>query len=182
LVFAKNQLAYRNLSLQFQNRTLNKVYHAIVEGRHEFREKIIDLPIHPGRRGHVRISHSLGKDSRTVVSTLKQFNTHSLLECVPITGRTHQIRVHLAAVGASIAGDIDYGGHELFLSNIKRRYNLRKDATEKPLMLRPALHARSVSFKSVSGQAMEFKAEYPKDYRATLRQLEKINSSSSSWN
>lgn len=177
LVFAKQQDAYRSLALQFQGRSVNKAYHAIVEGRHQFKDKIIDLPLYQGRRGHVRVSHASGKHSETRVSTLQAFNTHSLLLCEPVTGRTHQIRVHLSAVGAPLAGDLDYGGHEFFLSDIKRRYNLRRDSQERPLMSRPALHAWSIGFQSLAGQTLEFVADYPKDFRATLNQLEKVNGS-----
>lgn len=176
LVFAKHQQAYRNLAIQFERRSVKKVYHAIVEGRHKFRDEIINLPLHQGRRGHVRVSHASGKDSETLVNTIRQFNSHSLLRCEPTTGRTHQIRVHLSAIGAPLAGDAEYGGHELFLSNIKRHYNLRRDSRERPLMSRPALHARSLGFQTIQGKLVEFKAEYTKDYRATLNQLEKINS------
>ncbi len=176
IIFAKNQEAYRHISLQFQDRKVDKQYHAIVEGRHQFLDRMIDLPLHIGRRGHVRVSQLSGKASETVVSTIKQYDTHSLLSCKPITGRTHQIRVHLSAVGAPLAGDVEYGGRALFLSGIKRHYNLRKDSYERPLMARPALHARSLGFNSIAGQRMKFEADYPKDFRATLNQLQKIQS------
>jgi len=173
LVFAKNQQAYRELSIQFQNRTVEKVYHAIVEGRHNFDNQLINLPLHQGRRGHVRVSHSLGKDAETMVDTLAQYKLHALTECKPITGRTHQIRVHLAAVDAPIVGDTNYGGNELLLSNIKRHYNLAKNSVERPLLSRPALHAKSIRFEISEGQSQKFEAEYPKDMRVALKQLDK---------
>ena len=176
LVFAKHQKAYRHLALQFQNRTVQKKYHAIVEGRHLFKDKIIDLPLHQGRRGHVRVSHMSGKASQTVVTTIKPFNTHTLLCCEPTTGRTHQIRVHLSAIEAPLAGDVAYGGKELLLSDIKRHYNLRKNSYERPLMSRPALHAKSLNFEDLAGKRVDFEADYPKDFRATLNQLDKISS------
>ena len=176
LVFAKHQQAYRHLSLQFQNRTVRKEYHAIVEGRHQFKNKTIDLPLHSGRRGHVRVSHMSGKASQTIVNTIKQFSTYTLLRCEPATGRTHQIRVHLSAIEAPLAGDTEYGGKELFLSDLKRHYNLRKNASERPLMPRPALHAKSLIFTDLSGNEVSYQADYPKDFRATLNQLDKISS------
>lgn len=173
LVFARNQEAYRSLSLQFQSRSVEKIYHAIVEDRHQFSHKLINLPIHQGRRGHVRISHSSGKDSETIVDTLQEYKLHTLLQCKPVTGRTHQIRVHLSAVNAPIVGDIAYGGKELYLSNIKRHYKLGKESVERPLISRPALHAWSIRFQISEQRTEIFEAAYPKDIKVALKQLAK---------
>jgi 23S rRNA pseudouridine955/2504/2580 synthase len=173
LVFARNQEAYRSLSVQFQTRSVEKIYHAIVEDRHQFSHKVINLPIHQGRRGRVRISHSSGKDSETVVDTLQQYKLHSLLQCRPTTGRTHQIRIHLSAIDVPIVGDIAYGGKELFLSSIKRNYNLRKDSIERALISRPALHAWSIRFQISEQRTETFNAPYPKDIKVALKQLAK---------
>lgn len=173
LAFAKNQQAYRSLSLQFQNRLVEKVYHAIVEGRHQFTDEKINLPLQQGRRGQVRVSHVSGKDSETMVDTIEQFKLHTLVRCKPTTGRTHQIRVHLSALDAPIVGDLSYGGHELFLSNIKRYYNLRNETIERALMARPALHAYSIKFQISEHKSEIFEAEYPKDFKVTLKQLGK---------
>lgn len=182
LVFAKNQPAYRSLSMQFQNRSVDKVYHAIVEGQHQFSDETIGLPLQQGRRGHVRVSHALGKHSETMVNTIEQFKLHTLIQCKPTTGRSHQIRVHLSTLNAPIVGDLSYGGHELFLSNIKRHYNLRKDTIEQPLMARPALHAQSLRFQISQNKSEIFQAEYPKDFKVTLKQLDKYRTHNQGWN
>ncbi len=173
LVFAKNPESYRSLSLQLQNRSVEKVYHALVEGRHQYHDETICLPLHVGRRGHVRISHASGKNAETILNTIKQFNLHTLVQVKPTTGRTHQIRVHLSAVNAPIVGDQNYGGHELFLSDLKRNYNLSKDTIELALMARPALHAQSFKFQISENNSKILEAEYPKDFKVTLKQLDK---------
>lgn len=173
LVFAKHQKAYRSLSMQFQNREVEKIYHVIVEGRHQFRDEIINLPLHLGRRGHVRVCYTSGKESETIVNTIDQYRLHTLVQCKPTTGRTHQIRVHLSSLDAPIVGDLSYGGHELYLSSIKRHYNLRKDTIERALIDRPALHAKSLKFQISEGKSEVFEAEYPKDIKVALKQLNK---------
>ena len=173
LVFAKNQDAYRFLSMQFQNRSVEKVYHAIVEGRHQFSNEIVSLPLYAGRRGHVRVSHVAGKESETMLDTIDQFKLHTLVQCKPTTGRLHQIRVHLSVLDAPIVGDLSYGGHELFLSNLKRHYNLNKDTLERALMARPALHAQSIKFQISENNSEVFEAAYPKDFKVTIKQLDK---------
>ncbi len=181
LVFSKHQKAYRSMSMQFQNRSVEKVYHAIVEGQHQFNNETVSLPLHLGRRGHVRVSHMSGKDSETTVNTLEQFRLYTLVQCKPTTGRTHQIRVHLSALGAPIVGDPSYGGHELFLSSIKRHYNLRKDTVERALIARPALHAQSLRFQISENKSEIFEAEYPKDIKVTLKQLDKYRAYNQGW-
>jgi len=177
VVFAKTQEAHRTLSLQFEQREVVKDYLALVDGFVRDEEGKIDLPIgeslsHPGKM-EVK---SRGKASHTSYKVLERFKGFTLVEAGIHTGRTHQIRVHFAAIGHPLAVDAMYGQREaFFLSEIKsRNYHLGKDQEERPLMSRTTLHAWRLQFKHPeTGQAMGFESELPKDFAAVLKQLRK---------
>ncbi|MCU0383305.1 MAG: pseudouridine synthase [Cyclobacteriaceae bacterium] len=171
LCFAKHPEAYRNASMQFEHREVTKIYHAIADGIHNFQNQLVDLPILKADDGVVKISKQ-GKDAQTYFTSIKSYKQHTLLDCRPVTGRMHQIRIHLATLGASIAGDDQYGGKPVFLSQLKRGFNLKKFTEEQPLMKRMALHAYSLEFKLMNGESRVFTAPYPKDFQALVRQLE----------
>ena len=173
LAIAKNPGAYRHLSIQFEKRQVTKIYHAIVDGIHNFQNLIVDLPILKLNDGTVKISKKEGKPSHTYFSTLKTYRSHTLLECRPVTGRMHQIRIHLFTQHASITGDIAYGGKPFLLSSVKRRFNLKKGAEEESFMKRMALHAYSLEFQDLEGSIIKIEAPYPKDIQALVRQLER---------
>lgn len=172
LAIAKNPEAYRHLSIQFERRQVSKIYHAVVDGVHNFNNVLVDQPILKQDDGMVKISKREGKPAQTYFNSLKSYRYHTLVECRPITGRMHQIRIHLAFLGASITGDELYGGKPLFLSAIKRRFNLKNLTEEEPLMKRMALHAFSLEFMDLSGKTQKVEAPYPKDYQAQMRQLD----------
>lgn len=173
---AKNFEAYRHLSIQFQERQVEKVYHAMVSGVHDFDEEAVEVPLYKNKTGLSQISYKQGKHSLTFFTTLEAFRHYTLLECRPITGRLHQIRVHAQTLGASLVGDEAYGGKNLFLSEIKRKkFNLKKWEEEQPLMQRVALHAKELAFKGRNGEEIRATTEYPKDFKALLRQLRKFD-------
>lgn len=172
LAVAKHPEAYRHLNMQFESRDVGKVYHAVVDGLHDFRDELVDAPIQKLDDGIVRISRSEGKAAQTWLTTLQAYRNHSLVECRPVTGRMHQIRIHLSLKSASITGDDTYGGKPFLLSTVKRGYKLKKGTEEEPFMKRMALHAYSLQFNDLSGQRQVIEAPYPKDFRALLRQLE----------
>jgi RluA family pseudouridine synthase len=172
LAIAKNPEAYRHLSMQFEHRQVVKVYHAVVDGIHSFQEVLVDLPILKQDDGVVKISKREGKPAQTYFTSLRNFRSHTLVECRPVTGRMHQIRIHLATLKASITGDETYGGRPFLLSEIKRGFNLKKDTEEATFMKRMALHAFSLEFNDLSETRRTVEAPYPKDMVALLRQLE----------
>lgn len=176
LIIAKNPEAYRSVSMQFEKRKVKKVYHAIIEGTHVFDELLIDLPILNVGKGNVTISRQEGKRAETWFQSLKYFKHYTLVECRPVTGRMHQIRIHLATQRASIAGDEMYKGKPVFLSDIKRKYHLGKDQEEMPIMKRFALHAYEVTFKLMNDKDITIHAPYPKDFETLLKLLDKFDS------
>ncbi len=176
LIIAKNAAAYRDISIQFEKRQVKKVYHAIIDGTHVFDQLLVDLPILNTGKGNVSISRQEGKRAETWFSSLKYFKHYTLVECRPVTGRMHQIRIHLATQRAAIAGDEMYKGKPVFLSAIKRKYHLGKDQEELPVMKRFALHAYEVSFKLPGGIETAINAPYPKDFETLLKLLEKFDS------
>lgn len=172
LAIAKNPEAYRHLNMQFEHRQVIKVYHAVVDGIHNFQDELVDAPILKLDDGVVKISRSEGKAAQTWFTALKSYKYHSLIECRPVTGRMHQIRIHLATERASITGDETYGGKPFLLSRIKRDYKLKKGTEEEPFMKRMALHAFSLKFDDLGGKRQNVQAPYPKDFQALIRQLE----------
>jgi 23S rRNA pseudouridine955/2504/2580 synthase len=173
LAMAKHPEAYRSLAIQFEKRQVNKIYHAVVNGIHTFEDQRVFLPILPLTNGTVKIDRQKGKEAETYFSTLKLYQKHSLIECKPVTGRMHQIRIHLSTVKAPIVCDPQYGGQYIYLSSIKKKFNLKKDTEELPLIQRVALHARSLSFMLLNGEELTFEAPYPKDFDVLIKQLEK---------
>jgi RluA family pseudouridine synthase len=172
LAIAKNPEAYRHMSIQFEKRKVSKIYHAVVDGIHNFKEVLVDEPILKLDDGKAKLSRTDGKPAQTYFTALQPFRLHTLLECRPITGRMHQIRIHLASQGASITGDEMYGGKPFLLSTVKRKFKLQKDTEEESFMKRMALHAFSLEFDNVAGIRQKVEAPYPKDFQALVRQLE----------
>lgn len=170
LAIARHPEAYRHLSLQFEHREVKKVYHAVTDGRLDLGNLEVDAPILKQNDGTVKLT-SKGKDAQTTFSTLRLFTRHTLMECRPVTGRMHQIRIHLASLGAPITGDEVYGGKPFLISSIKRGFRVKKDTEEQPLMKRMALHAFSLEFSGLDGQKITAQAPYPKDFTALLKQL-----------
>jgi 23S rRNA-/tRNA-specific pseudouridylate synthase len=119
-----------------------------------------------------------GKAARTIIRVVERFRGYSLLACHPITGRTHQIRVHLSAHGFPLAVDSVYGRRDAFLlSEIKNGYKPKLGKPERPLINRLTLHAESLAFSQPSScERVQVRAPLPKDLENTLRQFRKVRS------
>lgn len=183
LVFARTVESHRALSAAFESRAVSKVYHALVRGVPDWDETICDLPllIDADRQHRTVVERRRGKSAFTSFRVLSRFAASglfpgaALVEARPETGRTHQIRVHLAAMGHPCLCDPLYGdGKPLLLSKVKRKWK-GDPFDERPLVSRAALHALSVEFlHPVSGETLKFAAPLPKDMRAAIQQLEKL--------
>jgi 23S rRNA pseudouridine955/2504/2580 synthase len=176
LAIAKHPEAYRHLAMQFEHREVTKRYHAVTNGVHDFDGVSVFLPISPIKDGTaVRIDREKGKVAETIFNTLQAYRTTTLVECLPITGRMHQIRVHLMCLKAPIVFDATYGGEPVYLSEVKRKFNLKQGTEELPLIQRVALHAYSLTFAQMNGEEQTFVAPYPKDFGVLVKQLEKFS-------
>jgi len=162
--------------------TITKTYLAIVEGEYPLAEGevgLIELPIGPDlRRTGKMIVDDRGKEARTEVRVRERFSGFTLVECRPLTGRTHQLRVHLSASGFPLVVDPTYGRRgELLLSEFKHSYKDKRGRTERPLLGRLALHAEAIEFPSDPGAPEErqrVESEIPKDMARVLKQLGKV--------
>jgi len=153
LVIAKNNFTHLELAKQFAAHSIKRKYIALVKGRVEFDENVIELPIgrHPLKRKNMSVGFGdKTREAMTKYRTLKRGQDYSLLELEPFTGRTHQLRVHLSFIGHPILGDDKYGKNNPFV--------------------RMALHAKSLGFiHPRTGKFMEFDSSMPEEFEDFLR-------------
>jgi 23S rRNA pseudouridine1911/1915/1917 synthase len=175
VLFAKTVEAHAQLNTAFEQRQVEKKYRAIVAGTSHTESDSINLPIIENEHGvrKMKIDMKKGKEARTDYAVIESFDGYALVEARPHTGRTHQIRVHLSAIGLPILADPLYGnGRGFFLSTIKRNYQRKEE--EQPLLGRTALHAFSLSFSHpVTNGNILVEAPLPKDMEAVLKALRK---------
>ncbi len=178
IIYARTPEAQKSLSMQFEKRLVHKTYHALVYGHPLWENLHVDLALLPdGDARHRTIPDKRhGKPSVTDFRLIGNCGPYSWIEAKPVTGRTHQIRVHLAQNGLSIVCDPLYSGNQkpVRLSEIKKKWNGETEE-ERPLLSRLALHAYKIEFAHpVTNEKMIFTAPYPKDMEATRKQLAKI--------
>ena len=163
ILIAKNDQAIWHLQHQFRDRTVDKVYLALVEGQLQPPAALIDAPIgrHVEKRKRMEVIHpnrsATSKPAQTNYKTVVAYDDYTLVECRPKTGRTHQIRVHLAYIGYPIMGDNVYGSRRTRRTPLGRHF----------------LHAAEITFNRPSdNQPLTVKAELPPELQAFLKQLE----------
>lgn len=177
VLVALSHEAMSHLSQQFENRTVKKYYIAYVGGSAMFETMDIDRPVGPVlRRGLTHVRRK-GKPSQTHLIRERNYRGFARLCCIPKTGRTHQIRIHLSDIGLPILGDTQHGGALVPLSAIKKNYHLsrkREDRKEAPLIRRVALHSHRICYiPYLQDEAITITSEEPADMQHLARQLER---------
>ncbi len=148
ILIAKTDEAHWRLAGQFERRTIRKTYLAIVHGVPALDSDMIDAPlgVHPGNREKYAVRAEGGRPAQTIYHVRERFGRCSLLELAPKTGRTHQLRVHLAHIGHPIVGDVTYGGRELSPLDITGPKTVSTAHPTCPVIGRQALHAFRLQF------------------------------------
>ena len=156
MVFARDAETHRALNIQFENHDAQKTYHAILEGNPKWEEKIAKHPLRAnvGHKHRTMVDDKNGKPSETRFRVIKRYPESALVEAKPMTGRTHQIRVHAYALGHPLVEDVLYGARD--------RYRLP----------RPMLHAQTLSFiHPAINERVKFSVPHPEDFEEALKIL-----------
>ncbi|MGK9475704.1 RluA family pseudouridine synthase [Melioribacter sp. OK-6-Me] len=154
IIFAFNSETHRELNLLFESRNVQKTYKALIIGKPEADEGIINYPLRQFGSGRMGVDHEKGKPSETYYEVLKYYNGHALVKLNPLTGRRHQLRVHMYSIGCPIAGDLKYGNRE-----VQKKY---------PRLM---LHAESIRF-DYGGKSYRLRVDLSDSFN---RVLENIN-------
>jgi len=157
LIVAKTDVAHISLAKQIKEHSFTRMYEAIIVGNLREHSMMITGAIgrHPLQRKRMAIVSKGGKDAVTHVSELASYGQYSHVSCVLETGRTHQIRVHLASIGHSVLGDAVYGAK-------KNPFHLEGQC----------LHAKTIGFvHPISGVALQFSSELPDYFKDILKKL-----------
>jgi 23S rRNA pseudouridine1911/1915/1917 synthase len=168
IVVAKNDLAHRRLGKALADRKVSRRYAALAWGHIDADPTIIDAPIdrHPKDRTRMAIVAD-GRAARTDVHVVARYASCDLVRCVLHSGRTHQIRVHLAHIGHPVVGDPVYGAGGS--KRIGGPGRLAAEALERSTP-RQALHAAALAFRHpISGEPLQFRSEWPADLREALQ-------------
>ena len=160
LVIAKNDEAHNDLAAQFKEHSIKREYYALVEGKFSKVEGTIDKPISRDKKERIKMAiNSDGKRAVTHYEVLEQYDKGvSLVKCTLETGRTHQIRVHMASIGHPLVGDLVYGYK-------RQKFNIEGQA----------LHAKTLGFiHPRTKEYMEFTSELPNYFKELLEKLRKM--------
>jgi len=178
MLLAKNLATQSKLSSMFEKRLVTKTYLALVSGAVRRQGGTINTPLSHSRKNPqlMRTNPKRGKPAVTRWRLLADFGAVALLLVEPITGRTHQIRVHLKSIGMPLAVDSLYGSaRPIMLSDFKSDYRPKKDKAEKPLIDRLTLHAYQIGIPADLDKPTMFIARLDKKFAAVIKALAKYN-------
>lgn len=157
MVFARDAETHRALNIQFENHEAQKTYHALLEGNPKWEEKVAKHPLRAnvGHKHRTMVDDKNGKPSETRFKIIKRYEYAALVEAKPMTGRTHQIRVHAYALGHPLVEDRLYGSRD--------QYGFP----------RPMLHAQTLTFiHPATNERVKFSAPRPEDFEEAIKLIE----------
>jgi RluA family pseudouridine synthase len=154
IVFAKDPGIHRHLNGEFDRRSVRKTYLALTHGLMESNRGVINKPIRAFGSGRMGVDVKLGKPSSTEFKVYERLKGYTLVRAYPLTGRRHQIRVHLYSIGHPIVGDLKYG-----------------DRAAQEKFPRLMLHAMEIEFDLPSGERLKIEAPVPESFEAVLKSL-----------
>lgn len=173
LLLARDKASLVSIANEFGAEKPDRVYLALVRGEPVGTEFVVDVklapdPNQPGRMCWTRD----GKKSVTQFRVVERFSGSTLIECRPLTERTHQVRIHLKFAGHPIYGDLVYGDSRLYLSTLKSDYRLKRNREERPLTPTLALHMERLELPHPATRLpVIIRAEWPKDLNVALKFL-----------
>ena len=180
MLVAKTDKAHKKLSAQLSDRTLHRRYKALVWGTPVPRKGVVDAPIgrHPSNRQKMGVVHRNGREARTQYLLVEEWGPVSMVECTLETGRTHQVRVHMAHAGYPLLGDPLYGLARNGQTSRLKKGGLAEELIPQVLDFpRQALHAAEIAFiHPLTDEEMWFEADLPEDMQALISIIDQMDS------
>jgi len=171
----KSDAVHSHIAMQFEKRSVKKEYLAVVEGEIMLDSDEISLPIarHIIDSQKMAVRHDIGKEAVSIYEVVERFRGYTLVKVMPKTGRTHQIRVHMRAIGHPVVADFMYGSQEsCYLSDLLQK---KREEGELPIIDRQALHAHRIEFfHPIHNKKMEFEVDLPEDISALVNTLRDV--------
>lgn len=171
----KSDAVHSQIAMQFEKRSVRKEYLAVVEGELMFDSDEISLPIarHIIDSQKMAVRHDIGKEAVSIYEVVERFRGYTLVKVMPKTGRTHQIRVHMRAIGHPVVADFMYSSQEsCYLSDLLQK---KREEGELPIIDRQALHAHRIEFfHPIHNKKMEFEVDLPDDISALVNTLRDV--------
>jgi 23S rRNA pseudouridine1911/1915/1917 synthase len=171
----KSDAVHSHIAMQFEKRSVKKEYLAVVEGELMLDSDEISLPIarHIIDSQKMAVRHDIGKEAVSIYEVVERFRGYTLVKVMPKTGRTHQIRVHMRAIGHPVVADFMYSSQEsCYLSDLLQK---KREEGELPIIDRQALHAHRIEFfHPIHNKKMEFEVDLPEDISALVKTLRDV--------
>ena len=171
----KSDAVHSQIAMQFEKRSVKKEYLAVVEGELMLDSDEISLPIarHIIDSQKMAVRHDIGKEAVSIYEVIERFRGYTLVKIMPKTGRTHQIRVHMRAIGHPVVADFMYSSQEsCYLSDLLQK---EREEGELPIIDRQALHAHRIEFfHPIHNKKMEFEVDMPDDISALVKTLRDV--------